>query len=111
MYERCRLYVWRGQVGYMAIYNGAVCHVTGPRVRARCATTGRTTWGWPTDSPSHRDGATVYAEAGDLQPIDPPSGEWRIYQLFKDAQYLAALHMDQVDVGGYRIPIERPIRP
>lgn len=84
MYTVGKLYRWVGQRGRFAWLNGSECTVTGPMEMHSHSTKGIAVPMWPTDTPSRDPGfSCVGAEAGDLVPVDPPSGERSVLELFR----------------------------
>ncbi len=81
-YEIGKVYIWQNQVGEMAHLNGTECTVTDGVSMHWCLISRRWIAGQCTDSPCER-GRTYVAEAGDLRPKDPPTGERSILDLFK----------------------------
>ncbi len=82
MYTVGKLHRWVNQQDDLAYLNGTECTVTGP-AQFFTAINGRRFYAQPTDTPSPYAGHLLGAERGDLVPVDPPSGERSVLDLFK----------------------------
>lgn len=82
-YEYNRIYIWQNQVGPLAHINGTETMVIGPVQEMWDLVSQSFRIGQPTDMASETPGRYYFAEAGDLRPKNPPTGETEILKLFK----------------------------
>lgn len=80
MYEIGKLYRWRNQVGVAARINGVECIPDERPSYYRHKLTNIRYWG---QHVVNSDGEEWIAFSGDLVPVNPPSGEKSISDLFK----------------------------
>lgn len=87
MYEVGKVYIWQNKKGVLSALNGQETTVLSGRVMAVSFIDGRRSLCWPTDT--MWEFSAVAADAGQLRPKNPPSGERLVRDLFEPKPVMA----------------------